>query len=747
MAEASDRYAAQARGDRGAYARYLAGMDASMQQKVALTAAHLLCRGTIADMGMGSGTGSHALAALYPSLEVVGVDVNPEMVAIAAERYRLANLRFVVGDIAAPVFDPGSLDAILDSSVLHHVTSFGGYEHAAAGRALEVQVAALREGGVLVVRDFLAPSDDGEVWLDVPGDDGDDGDDPRTCSTAALLRRFGREFRSLHAAPGFELRELPHPVGPQCAPGRVRFALPHRMAVEMLLRKDYRRDWEAEVQEEYTYLDQVGFEAVFTGLQLRVLASTPIRNPWIVEHRFAGKLALHRPDGTEIDVPATNYVIVGERVGAGDGVRFSAEPAEPSGFLQLDHHRDRETGRVHDLVRRPHLTIDAVPWFRLDDDVLVLARMSYPRPLLTVEGPGARHLDGSRPPGWVTEPLTVIADDKPIAQTVEEALAERAAVSAESIRSFELGATYYPSPGGVQEEVRACFVEIDPVLAEPRLPDTSGFSSSGRLGAIEARQLLRAAQVGGLPDARLELNVHALLQRLEVDPGPWIGAAIELPDRPAEVTTTDVRSLGARARRRRFARVSAEESPGFLAHRAARMREHAAGGEIVAERVLEYVVPARHGHATIAVAVLRRVGDTVLVGIDDDDRPAVQQMSGHSDLLVAPAWRMPPDVESLTPALRFVAERLRTTHGVVVGKTWELGGHYHPSAGVSPEVVHPVAVDVAQVHDAPTPLLWVPLAELVREGDRLADGHLRIVALRAAHALGLLRRATEESAS
>jgi hypothetical protein len=33
----------QVRGDRGAYERYLAGMDASMRQKVALTAAYLLC--------------------------------------------------------------------------------------------------------------------------------------------------------------------------------------------------------------------------------------------------------------------------------------------------------------------------------------------------------------------------------------------------------------------------------------------------------------------------------------------------------------------------------------------------------------------------------------------------------------------------------------------------------------------------------------------------------------------------------
>ena len=110
---------AQRRVDRDAYRRYLDGMDASMRQKVALTAAHLLGEGRVADMGMGSGAGSHALAALYPGLEVVGVDVSEEMIALARERHALPNLSFRLGDVSAPLFPPRSLDGIFDSSVLH----------------------------------------------------------------------------------------------------------------------------------------------------------------------------------------------------------------------------------------------------------------------------------------------------------------------------------------------------------------------------------------------------------------------------------------------------------------------------------------------------------------------------------------------------------------------------------------------------------------------------------------------------
>ena len=106
---ASD-YEGQDRGSAADYARYLAGMDASMRQKVALTAAHLLCEGRVADMGTGSGGASHAFAQLYPRLEVVGVDVSETMVALARERFQLARLLAIT--------DP---DNTASQAVLEHV--------------------------------------------------------------------------------------------------------------------------------------------------------------------------------------------------------------------------------------------------------------------------------------------------------------------------------------------------------------------------------------------------------------------------------------------------------------------------------------------------------------------------------------------------------------------------------------------------------------------------------------------------
>ena len=103
----SNAYTGQRRGDRNAYRRYLAGMDASMRQKVALTAAHLLSEGTVADMGMGSGSGSHTLAALYPRMDF-SHDTRASMIArLSAARVQLQ------GSSMAEIGEPVQTDTLL----------------------------------------------------------------------------------------------------------------------------------------------------------------------------------------------------------------------------------------------------------------------------------------------------------------------------------------------------------------------------------------------------------------------------------------------------------------------------------------------------------------------------------------------------------------------------------------------------------------------------------------------------------
>jgi ubiquinone/menaquinone biosynthesis C-methylase UbiE len=724
-----------------AYARYLAGMDASMRQKVALTAAHILSEGDVADMGMGSGEGSAALAALYPSLRVIGVDLDPEMVARASAKHVHPNLRFVTGNIAEPVFADAEIEGIFDSSVLHHVTTFGtpSYDHEHAARCLEVQARALAVGGVLVVRDFLVPEGaDEEVLLDLSSEDRG----LPLGSEADVARRTAREWRALSDRPGFRMTELEAP-----APGWARFRLALRHATEIVLRKDYRDDWAAEIKEEYTYFDRARFEAVFASLGLRVLGSSPIRNPWIVRHRFEGKVALRALDGTLLDHPPTNYVIVGERVEAGASVRFrDAGEDTPRGFLEASRFEHKATGQRRDVVRRPGVVADVVPFFVHEDRLYVLARTSYPRPILGTSLVAEPALDGSGVVPWLAEPMHVQLTDKPIAQAVEEELWKTARLSSDAIQRVLAGTTYYPSPGGLQEEVRSIFVEIAPSFDDVPLVGVSPFSTSGRIRPVEAQQVLRAAQVGGLTDARLELNVRSLLTRLGRAHGPWIADQPEviLESQGLAAHRATWQELLDRPSRRAFRAIEAGDGPSFLALHARRFEELDSEGRVLSSAVLELVVPRTRSATSVAAAPIARIEGRLCLGIDDDDFPAAQCFHGASEILVAPAWRLPREVLSGRAPIRetraFLTERFAEEHGLEVGEIVELGGRYHPSAGVTPEVVHPWLVIVRGVLDRPSArrLRFVPLEEVVRAADRIVDGHLRVVALRSASMLGLV---------
>jgi hypothetical protein len=191
-------------------------------------------------------------------------------------------------------------------------------------------------------------------------------------------------------------------------------------------------------------------------------------------------------------------------------------------------------------------------------------------------------------------------------------------------------------------------------------------------------------------------------------------------------------------RRRVFEIAAADQSCGFLELVAAQFEEVDADENVTGERVLEFVVPRLTSHNTVAVALLRKQEGEFWMALDDDDLPAAQSIDGNSNLLVTPAWRLPHEVSTLTPALSWVRDQLSANHGIELDEFYVLGGRYFPSPGVTPEAVYPYAATVRSESPSTSPLKWVRLKQLVERRAELRDGHLKIASLRAAHALGLL---------
>ncbi len=732
----SGNYEKQHRGTQADYEAYFAGMDASMQQKVALTTAHFPVRGRIADMGSGSGRGTYDLACLYSGLELVGVDINPISIELSGHQFQRPNLSYVVGDISEMVFAAESLDGVLDSSVLHHVTSFNDFDVNRVLLTLDRQVAQLKTGGVIVIRDFVIPDGPEQVCLELPETDGRARGSAGELSTAALFELFAQTWRSSvnpHAPVPFTRIKSRRS-------GFVRYQLSLRVAAEFVLRKDYRADWETEILEEYTYLSQSQFEEAFRSRGLRIVTSRPLWNPWIVQNRFDDKFHLSDLDGRPLPFPPTNYLIVGEKVRDGEGVELferQRRTISAPNFLSLTAYRHEETGHVKELVERPNQTIDVVPWFEGAGQIFVFAKKDFPRPIVNA-GAGQPRLNSATFSGYITEPISAIVDSGgDFEQEVRRVLKERAGFEPEDIIDIGDQFSYYTSPGGVNERVVSRLVEVRPRQTSFSFPNYTEFKDAGTVRELDATQVLRACHVGGMFDARLEINIHRLLRRRGGKPGPWIGAPIDLSVQAATFTSSDsAQEAIAPPAHAAFGRREPLTQPDFLSLREGSFAERDNEGRILAEARFEYVLPQRLSSNTLVALPVVQTEGGVFVGIEHRDLPAVQSFSGNSKIAVVPAWRLPSSVKHQSEIPPFLTVALDRDFHLRARRVWELGGPYFPTPGVTPEIVYPYVVEVKSDEAFDSTLQFIHIGELAGKLDLLQDSHLLIAACRLTHALG-----------
>jgi len=108
---------------------------------------------TVVDLGCGTGTLALLVKQTHPDAHVIGIDVDPKILGIARGKIERAGVEVELrqGTIQEVELAPGSVDRVLTSLVLHHLTR----EEKLA--ALAAAHAALRPGGELHVVDFGPP--------------------------------------------------------------------------------------------------------------------------------------------------------------------------------------------------------------------------------------------------------------------------------------------------------------------------------------------------------------------------------------------------------------------------------------------------------------------------------------------------------------------------------------------------------------------------------------------------------------
>lgn len=298
------------------YATYRAAFEDNAWRKVA-DFADAVRPGRILDVGCATGQTIKLLAErpeLFES-DFYGVEVARPLYEICQQRksngeFGDANVFFHQRNIMQTgLFAPGSLDTVITMALTHEIESYLGREALLefVGRAFDM----LRPGGVWINYDVVGPDrGDEPVWVRFNTADGAAAGELAELSSRARFDRFAADFRAV------EGDGIAHEVVER--DGVEYVSLSRSALYEYLAKKDYVDSWHSEAHERFCFFSPDEWRALLEAAGFRCTPATRgIRNPWLIENRFAPAADVFRQDADGCLVPDdwswTNVLLVAER--------------------------------------------------------------------------------------------------------------------------------------------------------------------------------------------------------------------------------------------------------------------------------------------------------------------------------------------------------------------------------------------------------------------------------------------------
>lgn len=738
----------------------LDAMDRTMPQKVAVCAAHMMLKdgSTVLDAGCANGMTTAHFALKYPQVHFIGVDYDGEYINAARNKFgHIPNIEFIQADLRNFSLQGRKIDAALNLSILHEPYSYDGYR---AQTVLEILSSELEHAeiyGTVVNRDFMLPDNPQDmVYIALPDDGTNQGDDYKSLSMAAFFLRYAQEAMRFdngdpdgHIKGFFTEEHTQRLSGHENIPKNWRvFSVQHQFAWEFVWRMTYRDRFLNEAEEKYAFWTHQQHRKEPEKLGARVVFSAPYENPWLLENRYRKEARILDGALHPLPLPPSNFISVLQKIPENHSVAFrehQLSETAPS-YLKVSSYINKQSGEIFDLVKRPGGdVIDILPYFIENDNLIIYAKDQYPRPIANIKPRMmSPNLDNKKWSGHMIEPLAAANTKGSAEKIITSVLTERAGLDSATIKMNSIDRMhYYPAPAELNERVHAVRIELagTPAGSIALNGGYSGFSNDGIMRAFNAQSLLQAAQVGMLPEARLETGIYALMRERNVMPQEWLGQKINLktdkdikPCPLAELLTEENKQKLFKSTKKKAHTLSINRSEFHeIIYQNDRER-------VLHRKELEFAVPANDiSTNTVSLACLvkdQRTGQPLLgVQKSSDMRShfaSVQNREGHSNLLSLPRYRLPSNVEHIQTVPLWIADQINVPEECIK----RLGEGYFPSLGITPDRVFPYTVTQAS-KALKERCDFVPLCDLFNNIEKITDLNLINAVFRSVHALDL----------
>ena len=720
----------------------LKDIDQDTIKKAWFTLSHLLLKdgAKVVDMGCDNGAMTYTMAVLNPQLKFIGVEKNKRDIIKAREKYQLHNLEFKIGDATKELFEPESLDAIINSYVLHEVFSGSRYTEAIIEETLKTHFKMLKKEGVMFIRDYAHPPPEEFVLLELP-DIQSESDDVKKLSDADLLIWY-----SEHAQPkqdpgcgGFFLEELPSRF-----PKTRLFHLPYKWAYEFIMRKDERDLWEKHLSTEYSYFTPLQFRRQLRKLGSRVQYSGLHWDEDYISKNFAGKFKLFDLDGTPQGDPATSYIAIAYKMAERKSLHIEERrpaKAPEDGPIHINAMRDVNTGQIHDIISRDVVPSEVLP-YRVNSEgrLKLYLHDGITRSVSNAVARNGINFDRRRWSAHMVEPVSV---DQHAIATIEEFDVKHSVLFARDYLGLkpstnaiiEKGPDFYPSPDFIDERIYTYYLEVEKAR-KAITPKAHGaynhkYQAKGEIREFDAQQVLNAIAVGMIPNSRLELQILMLFEKLNIQAENWTTKEVKF--RVGKIKQkTNVKALMQEYEEDQISFKDVKGTAGQVRPvHSIFVEEGQTRGAMTGLTFQEVDFVVREDQTLNTAVVLplsKGIKGDIHAGFQFKHLPVPQRQEGNSSTIAAPSFNLPAEITNLKMAKKYVADQF----GVAPSNVIKLGESYYSHVGLTPQRIHPFAIMVPPDFDKDPTIRFLPYYQMKLLRRSLSkDTHMMVILARA----------------